>query len=112
MSTAQVGPGDYVVTAHGEIDMHSAPALRALLEGLTKPLHIVLDLRDVGFLDSAGLGAITAAAKRLRRGGGELFLVSDSHEVVSIFRLTGLDRFLTVISSLGAAINALAARTA
>ena len=112
MTTAQIGPADFVVTASGEVDTHSAPALRAVLEGLLEPEHIVLDLREVHFLDSAGLQAITAAARRLRRAGGELFLVSDSHEVLSIFRLTGLDRFLTVRPTLAAAVDELGARTA
>ena len=109
-TTAQIGERDYIVTARGEIDLHSAPQLHAVLDGFTELDNIVLDLREVGFLDSAGLGAITATAKRLRLGGGELFLVSGAREVLAVFRLTGLDQFLTVCATLTAAVEELRVR--
>ena len=109
-STAKVGVSDFVITARGEIDMHTAGQLRAALDAVEKhaPDAVVLDLREVGFLDSAGLGVITGAAKRLRSAGADLRLVSDSREVLAVFRVTGLDRFLTIHATLAAAVDDLA----
>ena len=112
--TAEIGPDEYVVTATGEIDLHSASQLEEILEGLLRERarSIVLDLRTLEFMDSTGLGVVTRAAKRARAGGGELVLAADSHAVLSVFRVTGLDRFLTIRSTLGHAIDALRDRTA
>jgi anti-sigma B factor antagonist len=67
----------------------------------------VLDLRSASFFDSTGLGVVTRASKRLRAKGGLLVLTSDSHEVLSVFRVTGLDRLLTIRPTLTASLEAL-----
>lgn len=111
-TTAQIGEADYVVTASGEVDGYSTPRLQAALDQFQQPETLVLDLRDVGFLDSTGIGAIAATAKRMRGHGGELWLVADSRELTALFQLTGLGRFLSIRPTLTAAIDGIAAAAA
>ena len=85
-----------VVRVAGELDIASAPALRekviaALTEG---HVHVVLDLTDVAFLDSTGLGVIVGLLKRARTLGGDLRLVCPGDGVRRVFEITALDRTL------------------
>ncbi len=83
-----------VLTVSGELDLATAPALRECLgeviDGGVR--HVVVDLRQVGFLDSIGLGVLVGAYRRLHHGEpvGSLRLVCTNERVVRVFELTGL----------------------
>ena len=111
---ADIGAREHVLTLAGELDLYSAPELeRALAESLDAGARtIVLDMLGVTFLDSTGLGVVTGAAKRARSAGGELVLVIDRQDVLRVFRITGLDRFLTLRPSLAAALGETLGKTA
>lgn len=57
---------------------------------------VLLDLSRVEFVDSSGLGAIVAALKSLRSGGGELALCQPSDQVKTLLEITGLDRIIKI----------------
>lgn len=92
----------------GEVDLSSAPLLRARIEEL---LHLgaqrlVVDLRGVGFMDSSGLSVLVACMKRLREAGGELAIACPNMSILKVFTVTGLDRLFTIRPSVGEAIQA------
>lgn len=82
-----------VLRCVGEIDISSAPALRARISSLQidGPPHLVLDLSGVTFIDSLGLGALIGAHKRARVLRGSLVLVP-SDAARRLFSATALDR--------------------
>jgi anti-sigma B factor antagonist len=95
-----------VLRVRGEIDVYTAPQLREhaiklLADGAR---HITADLREVDFLDSTGLGVLVGSLKRVREQGGSLTLVTAADRILTIFRLTGLDRVFTLRSSFPEAI--------
>jgi len=53
-------------------------------------VHVIADLRGVGFLDSAGLGALVAARTELRGRAGSLRLVAGPGRIAQVLRITGL----------------------
>ena len=112
--TAQIGPAEHVLTLAGELDLYSAPQLEhAIASALDAGAPtVILDLRGVTFFDSNALAVITAGAKRARAASGDLVLVTDRHDVLRVIEITGLDRFLTVRSSLASAVDQLVGRTA
>src|SRR5690348_772615 len=70
-----------IVSLRGELDIFGAPALRAgLLEEIDAGRSCVVDLRAVGFIDSAVLGALLAAKHRAAHEGLALVLVIDSEQ--------------------------------
>ncbi len=90
--------GALVVTVRGELDLYTAPDLRArmlkaIADGATA---VVLDLRETTFMDSTALGVIIAAMKALRAQGGRLVLVNDSRSISKTLAITGLDELLAV----------------
>lgn len=90
-----------VLTVSGEVDVYTAPTLRehiltAIGEGATT---VVVDLNDVAFMDSTGLGILVGALKRLRQADGTLHVVCSSEPVLKIFRVTGLMDVFGVVPS-------------
>jgi len=63
-----------VVEVTGEIDVYTAPALREELSRLVDGEHtnLVVDLTQVSFMDSTGLGVLVGALKKVRTLGGDL----------------------------------------
>lgn len=87
--------GDFTVVAvSGEVDVVAAPTLRQLLNEAIADggKRLVVDLTDVPFLDSTGLGVLVGRLKVIRQQGGELRLVIASDRLLRNFRITGLDK--------------------
>jgi anti-sigma B factor antagonist len=84
------------LTATGEIDSSSAPVLERRLEAvLAGPLErLTIDLRDVSFLDSAGLCVLAAAHKRTREQQITLRVLAASRAVIRPLQITGLWQLL------------------
>ena len=81
------------VALRSVLDAASAPLLRTELGRLHQEgcRHVVLDLADVSFVDSAGLGVLIAALKRFRANRGSLRLRRPHRQVARMFETTGLD---------------------
>jgi anti-sigma B factor antagonist len=86
-------PGSWVLRASGEIDVATSPELRRELHQLLeRRVSIVVDLRDVSFIDSSGLGVLVGTLKRLRERdpNGTLVLEGLQDPVRKVFDITGL----------------------
>lgn len=98
--------GDWtVLDVVGEVDLYTAPALRdrvaSLIDGGVRKL--VVDLEQVGFLDSSGLGVLIGALRRLKEHDGELALVCNEGSTLKVLTVTGLDKVFRIQGDLGAA---------
>jgi anti-sigma B factor antagonist len=96
-----------VVRLSGDVDLESAPALtetlRAVLDTIgTKPL--VLDLTEVEFMDSSGLGVLVGAHQQAAVQGSSLILAGLHPRVAKILRITKLHKVFTVVESVDEAI--------
>ena len=92
-----------VVSVRGELDLYTAPQLREAVLGLDagSPPDVAVDLSDVGFIDSSGLGAIIACLKHVREQGGELALVTpEASPLTKLLALTGLDAAVSTVASI------------
>ena len=69
--------------------------------------HLIVDLAEVGMLDSSGLSALLATAIALRERGASLTVVAGSAQVMHGFELSGLDLLFRVEGSRGDAPAAL-----
>ena len=95
--TGSDAPCDVVILHQtGDLDAYTAPELRSHLHGATEgdARLVVVDLSAVTFIDSAGLGALVGAHRRMREGGGRLRIVRPPPLVARAFELTGLDGVL------------------
>ena len=67
-------PGLAVVTVGGQIDIAAVQAMRAVLTGLARCAHVVVDAGAVSFIDCAGLHPLVEAARAAAAAGGRLVL--------------------------------------
>lgn len=83
----------------GELDLSSAEELEAQLRQLesSEPELLVLDLRELEFMDSTGLRVVIAADARARDRGARLVVVRAPEEVDRVFRLTRMDQHLELV---------------
>jgi len=102
--------GDQViVTASGEIDLYTAPALQAELAAVLgggHPVRVVVDLSGVGFCDSTGMIVLLSAMKRARERGGALDLAGPQPAVRKVLQVTGLDSVFNVVEDSADAVTA------
>jgi anti-sigma B factor antagonist len=94
--------GQVVVRVTGELDARTAPDLRNRLVDLVEGqgnLDIVLDVSELSFIDSAGLGVLVAAARALQRRSGELTLMDPTTHVAKILHTTGVNSLVTITGS-------------
>ena len=92
-----------VLHAVGELDLDSAPGLLAEVTGLLDDgaRRLVLDLAELTFIDSSGLGTLVGCWRRTQQAGGELSLANAGDDVALTLRITGLDQVLPVQRTAG-----------
>jgi anti-sigma B factor antagonist len=95
------GAPDCVVRAEGEIDLHTAPRLRDVLRAALagRPTRLIVDMAEVNYIDSTGLGVLIGAFKRSGDAGSELVLQGPVPRVLRVLELTGLHKVLAVVAA-------------
>ena len=90
-----------VVEACGEIDLRYQPEFQqALLKVCEeKPPIVVVHLGQVEYMDSSGVGTLVKIAHTLKGQQGRLVLVAPTERVRSIFEITTLDKYFTILDT-------------
>lgn len=90
--------GATVVDLAGEVDMRSTPQLHERLVKICErqPPNLIINLAQVGYLDSSGLGTLVEALRRVRGYGGKLALCGVQQQVRGLFEITRLDQYFTI----------------
>ena len=86
-----------IVYPQGELDHHSAQAMREEMDAEMEDRQIrtlILDLRDLTFMDSSGIGVIIGRYRLLSRRGGSVYVRNMSPQVEKLFTLSGLHRII------------------
>lgn len=97
-----------VIAVAGEVDIATAEILdteitQVLAGGASR---LVLDLSEVAFLDSTGLGVLVKGLKRAREAGGSLAVVVTAERIAKVFRITGLDAVMSLHADVDSAVAA------
>ena len=90
-----------VVTAYleGEIDHHSAGELRREIDEAVErdcPTMLVLDFKDVTFMDSSGIGLIMGRSKLMKECGGRLEVRNSQPYIKRVLKLSGIERIVKI----------------
>ena len=103
VSGKRLDDGTFLVSVVGELDLFTAPELDRALLASYGARSVVVELSACTFVDSAALGVLLAADRRLAKA--PLSVVATSKETRLPFELTGLDRELPLHASLASALN-------
>ena len=96
-----------VVSVAGEVDVMTAPRLRARLVELAAEgkVHLIVDLLAVSFLDSSGLAALVGGLNRVREDNGDVAIVCSQPPILKVFEITGLSKTFTIHATLSSAVG-------
>lgn len=90
---SRVHDGVMYVLLCGELDEHSANYTRITLDGIfDKPSFkkIIIDLSELDFMDSTGIGVLIGRYKRMKDKNIPIFIANPSSHAERIFKITGL----------------------
>ena len=110
LTQKQVAPDVTVVALKGRLTLgQESNSLEELLRGLAGngPRKVVLDLKDLSYMDSAGMGAIAKSMVTLLQSQGTLRLAGTTERVMSAIRITRLDKILHMYPDLDSALDGL-----
>ena len=99
--SVRISVADQMMTAYllGEIDHHCAKGLREEIDETAQRVHpklLVLDFKDVTFMDSSGIGLVMGRYALMQELEGELRLVNLASHIKKVMRLAGLDRLAVI----------------
>jgi anti-sigma B factor antagonist len=97
-----------VLSLAGELDLSTIPNVEGtLFEELRARPELVIDLTQLVFIDSSGIGLLIRASHAKNGDGRMHFAVASGSQVERVFGLTRIDRVLPIFPSRERAIGAL-----
>ena len=96
--TASRALGRVVLTLRGELDVATAPALGEALRDLNErgDVDVVIDLAQLQFIDSRGLGVLLHGHRTLKERGGTLTLSDPRPHVRKVLEITAMTQVFTI----------------
>ncbi|MBW4575737.1 MAG: STAS domain-containing protein [Aphanothece sp. CMT-3BRIN-NPC111] len=90
-----------VVQPSGILDSTKAESFRKeILNHVENGADIILiNFKNVTFMDSSGLGALVLALKTVRAGGSQMLVCSINEQLKTLFELTSMDRVFTIYAN-------------
>lgn len=92
----------------GELDAYTVGRFRQALAELSDAGRLLIDLSEVPFMDSAGLGALIGGIRRAREAGGDVAVACGRPTLTRLLHTTGFDRIVAVTETVTEAAEALA----
>lgn len=91
----------------GDIDINTSPEVKKSFDKSIseKKAKILVDLKDVSYVDSSGLATLVEILKNMRAYGGKFKLINLSDKVKSLFEITKLDKLFDIQADEESAIN-------
>jgi anti-anti-sigma factor len=99
-TTTLTSAGDALIALTGELDLSATPRLEEEIARLAEESgirRVVLDLRELEFMDSTGLRMVALAERKLREADRKLALVRGREAVQRVFAITRMDEHLTFV---------------
>jgi len=90
-----------IVQVSGEVDLYNVSELKKALFSITdgKSKSVVVDLKNVNYMDSSGIGALVAGQKKMKAHSGTFALINIHDDVLNILKLATLDKFFKIYES-------------
>lgn len=82
----------------GEIDIESAQKLEEKMLEIIEENNksVILNIEEVDYIDSTGLGMFIKMVKRLKEKGNDLYFINPQKNVRKLFKITGLNKVFNI----------------
>ncbi len=96
-----------VLKLSGRLDSISAPKLKDRVKACAGNglIRLVIDMADIDFVDSSGLGSLVACLRSLNKLAGDMRIAALQDRVRAVFELIRLHHIFEIFDSAGAAVN-------
>ena len=107
--TTQASGNAWIVAVSGRLDTLTAPEYEKTLSTLIDDgkIHLVVDFSALTYISSAGLRALVATGKKLKKAGGNAVFAKLQENVRDVFEMTGFHTMLSLFDSVEDALAAL-----
>ena len=85
-----------VLRLAGELDVMSAPLLREQFRQPITELVVTIDMTDITFMDSSGIGALIVTRRQASADGWALTLRGVASNLAKVLQITGVDMVITI----------------
>ena len=89
--------GSLTVHLSGELDHHCARQVRKEMDKLLSDMavkELILDLRELEFMDSSGIGVLMGRYRTMSKRGGKMRVCNMTSQVRRVFKISGLYRII------------------
>jgi len=99
--------GVTVLKLSGRLDSVSAPELKERVKACARngQLRLVIDMNDIDFVDSSGLGSLVVCLRSLKKVAGDMRIAALQDRVRAVFELIRLHHIFEIFDSAGTAVN-------
>lgn len=107
MSIIKTEKNTLITEISGELDHHSAAKIRSEIDAAIseETKNIILDLTNLTFMDSSGIGMIMGRYKKIQHHSGKLIIVAPKPQVKRILEMSGLLNIITIEASIRQALK-------
>lgn len=93
------GSEETTVWLKGELDLAGAPKVHRCIEELVESdvASVVVDLADLEFIDSTGIGVLVSGFKLLTERGGSFCLRSPTPRTTHVLGIVGIDKIISIV---------------
>ena len=100
IKTRRIGTS-LVLDVAGQVKGGDAADLRSNIKHLQDEgeLDLIINLQDVGFIDSSGVGMLIHCLQEVRSRGGDLRLLRLSEDIHDLFEMVAIDRLFTIFQT-------------
>ncbi|BBC25712.1 STAS domain-containing protein [Pseudanabaena sp. ABRG5-3] len=89
-----------VIQPSGRLDVTTAADFRRQVNDIasatSSPKYLLVDLQEITFMDSSGLGALVSALKSIRNSNGEMVICGANDQVQMLFELTSMTKIFKI----------------
>lgn len=89
-----------VIQPSGRLDVTTAAEFRRQVNDIAlsanSPKYLLVNLQDISFMDSSGLGALVSALKLIRNSNGEMIICAANDQVKMLFELTSMNKIFKI----------------
>ena len=88
-----------VIEVVGDVDLYNVVELKQVIFKLIDAEYaqsLIIDMKNISYMDSSGIGALVAGQKKVKTKGGKFALMNMKEDVLNILKLATLDQFFKI----------------